>query len=35
MEQHFSRVWTLTQNVYGLRRMAGAHSLIEPGLGSG
>jgi NAD-dependent deacetylase len=29
MERHFSRVWTLTQNVDGLHRLAGSRNLIE------
>jgi NAD-dependent deacetylase len=29
MEQHFSRVWTLTQNVDGFHRMAGSENVIE------
>jgi len=29
MEQHFDRVWTLTQNVDGLHRLAGARNVIE------
>ena len=29
MEQHFPRVWTLTQNVDGFHRMAGSQNVIE------
>jgi NAD-dependent deacetylase len=29
MEQHFPRVWTLTQNVDGFHRLAGSHNVIE------
>jgi NAD-dependent deacetylase len=29
MEQHYPRVWTLTQNVDGLHRLAGAQNVIE------
>ncbi len=29
MERHFERVWTLTQNVTGLHRAAGARNVIE------
>jgi NAD-dependent deacetylase len=29
MEQHFSRVWTLTQNVDGFHRSAGSRNLID------
>ncbi len=29
MEQHFPRVWTLTQNVDGFHRSAGSHNVIE------
>lgn len=29
MEQHFPRVWTLTQNVDGLHRLAGSRNVIE------
>ena len=29
MERHFRRVWTLTQNVDGLHRLAGSSNVIE------
>lgn len=29
MEEHFPRVWTLTQNVDGFHRLAGSHNVIE------
>ena len=29
MERHFPRVWTLTQNVDGLHRMAGSQNVVE------
>lgn len=29
MESHFARVWTLTQNIDGLHRMAGAKNVLE------